>query len=885
MPEDRQPFADRLYGALLRLLPYEFRLEFGSDMEETFRLQRMETERDYGFHAVLRMWGATIADIVRMAPREHVSVLAQDAAYALRMMRKNPGYTSAAVMILALGIGVNTSIFSAVNAVLLQPLPYVNDGDLVVLRQHGAHMGGDIAFSPAEIDDYRRENRTLSGLVEYHSMAFTLLGGNEAHRVRTGVVSAGFFDLFGVKPLIGRTFVPDDDRPGAAPVLVLSYEYWKRKEGGDPNIVGRVFQMNDKPHVVVGVLPLIPQYPNENDVYMPTSACPYRSTPENIADRGYRMMSLFGRLKPGVTAAECRLDIGAVAHHMATAHPNFYPAEMGFAGTASGLRGDLTRRARPTLFALTGAALFVLLIACANVANLTMARMAGREQELVIRRAVGAGSGRLLRQLLTESLIMALLAAGLGVLCAAGSIKLLAQFAGQLTPRAREIAIDGWVLAFAILCASLTTVVFGSLAALSSWRDVASGVKEGSRANAERRGHFVRSLLIAAQVGFSYVLLIGAGLMVRSFVQMNRVDAGFIPQRVLSVGFARNWSKYSSKESRHAFSNQLLKRVEALPGVLNAATSNSYPLDPDMVAMARTMEHQWHFIVEGDGRGESEWPGVKALRIASPGYFRTLGIPLLSGRAFLDSDTESTPQVVMINRALGKQAWGDADPLGRRLSFDGGQDWATIVGVAADTKEFGLGAETPFEIYLPEGQFPASGVALVRTTSDPASVEALVRKAILEIDPETAITHVESLEEVRADSIASPRTTACMFSLFAVLAFLIALTGIGSMLALWVKQRTREIGIRMALGARPGRILGTVIRQGMSMVAIGLLFGYLGAVLLTRFLKVLLFQVEPTDGPTYALVSAVLLLAALVACILPARRAARIDPHVALRCE
>lgn len=879
MAQGKPPISDRLYGMLLRVLPFEFRLEFGSDMEETFHQQRVETARDHGFAALLAMWWATIADIMRMAPREHVSVLGQDVRYALRMMRKNIGFTAAAVMILGLGIGVNTSIFSAVNSILLKPLPY-HDGDgLVVLRQRQSKLGLNTGFSVKEIEDYRRQNRSLTGLVEYHSMTFTLLGRNEAHRVRTGVVSAGFFDLFGVRPLLGRTFVPADDRPDAVPVLVLSYEYWKRFEGGDPNVVGKIFQMNDKPHTVIGVLPSIPQYPNENDVYMPTTACPGRSSAFTISDRNSRMMSVFARLRPGVSMEQSQADLAAIMQGMKRENPKFYPDELGFQSSASALRGDLTTGAKPMLIALLGASAFVLLIACANVANLTMARMARREQELVIRTAVGAGNGRLLRQLLTESLIMAMLAAGVGMVFAIASIRLMTQFAGQLTPRAREISIDGWVLAFAILCASGTTIVFGSVAALYSRQDVSGGLKEGGRANAERSRRLVRSLLIAAQVAFSYVLLIGAGLMAHSLIQMNRVDAGFVPQRVFAVGFDRNWSKYRTMEQRRTYSNRLLTGVQSQPGVLMAAVSDSFPFDPDM------MDMRWHFRIEGDARPRAVGPSAKSVRNASPDYFRTLGIRPLSGRTFLDSDAYDTPPVAIINRELATSVWGNADPIGRRISLEDDGPWLRIVGVVADTKEFGPIRETPSQIYVSNQQYPDPGSILVRTAGDPATVMNLVRKAILDVDRETAITKVETLEQARTDSVASPRTTARLFGLFAILAFVIALTGIGGMLALWVRQRTREIGIRMAMGARPHHILTTVIRQGMLLVAIGLSAGYVGAVALTRFLKTFLFQVEPTDATTYSLVSGLLLGAAFVACYLPAIRAARIDPQMALRCD
>ncbi len=884
MSKAKQPLGDRVYGGLLRLLPFDFRSEFGGEMEEVFRAQRAETGGNRGMAALLRMWGTTVADIFRMAPREHWSVLAQDARYALRMMRRNPGYTTAAVVILGLGIGVNTSIFSAVYNVLLKPLPYVEGDGLVVLRQPAPKLGAEnIGFSVAEIEDFRQSNRSMTGLVEYHGMSFTLFGANEAHRVRTGVVSAGFFDFFGVKPLMGRTFAPDDERPGALPVLVLSYEFWRKMEHGDPNIVGRAYQMNDKPHTVIGVLPPIPQYPNENDVYMPTTACPTRSSPRVIANRSFRMMSLFGRLKPGTPLEVCRRDVAGVAQHLKQDNAKFYPDTMGYTASATSLRDDLTRQAKPMLLTLLGAAAFVLLIACANVANLMLARMARREQELVIRTAVGAGSGRLLRQLLTESLMMALLATAVGVIFAAGTGKLLADFSGQFTPRAREIAVDGWVLGFAALCATATTMIFGSMAALYARSDVAAGLKEGARTSGDRRRNFARSALISAQVAFSFVLLTGAGLMVRSFQQLQSVDPGFVPQRVFAVGFNLNWSKYKDSRQYADVSRRILERVQSQPGVISAAVSSAFPMDPDLATGHGGRPA--HFRVAGDPRPDTESPLVRHGRMVTPAYFKTLGIPLVSGRTFTDFDTATAPQVVIINRALAAKRWPHEDPVGKRISTDGGDTWYQIAGVVGDVKEFGLGEEAPFEIYLPMEQSPRPGAVVARTVGDPSSAAAMLRRAVLEIDPQTAITKFETLEQAREDSVASPRTMARLFTGFAALAFVIAIAGITSMLALWVRQRKREIGIRMALGASPRSIVREVLRRGMLLVAIGVAAGIAGALQLTRSIKTMLFHVEPTDAPTFAIVSLLLVAAALLACLVPARKASRIDPQTALRAD
>jgi putative ABC transport system permease protein len=878
MPESS--LSDRCYRWLLRVLPADFREEFSSDMEETFRAQRDETERRRGIRALAGMWWATIIDILRMAPREHWHVLAQDMRYALRMMRKNPGYAAAAVLILGLGIGVNTGIFSVLNSVLLQPLPYLQGNRLVVLKQRQPRAGEDnMLFTPPEIEDYRRQNKTLSGLVEYHSMTFTLYGGDEAHRVKTGVVSAGFFDFFGVTPLLGRSFVADDDRPGAPPVLMLSYEFWQQVEHGNPNVVGKKYQMNDRPHVVIGVLPPIPQYPRDNDVYMTTTSCPFRSNPKNIASRtAFRAMRLFGRLKPQATHAMCHADVSIIAQRLKQNFPEAYSGLAGLDATADDLRTELTREARPLLFVLAGGAAFVLLIACANVANLILARMSRREAELMIRTAVGAGAGRLLRQLLTESSILAVLGAGIGLVFAAGSMKLLTQFAAPLTPRAREIAMNGWVLAFAILCASATTILFGSMAALYSRQDISSGLKENARAG-DRGRHLLRGMLIAAQVAFSFVLLAGAGLLVRSFSQLQRVDPGFIPERVLIAGVDVSFTKYSEAGNR-ALARRLLDKIQSLPGVLSTAVADSFPLDPDNTPSMRPA----HFQVEGDPRPESESPPVTAIRVVSPAYFQTLGIPLVSGRTFRDADQEKSTQVVIINRALALKRWGLADPVGKRIKLTGDQ-WLQIAGVVGDVKEFGLDRDTPYQVYGVFAQNPYLDAIVVRTSADPVALEQQLRRAVHEVDAEIAVTGISTMEQVRAGSVSSSRTIMRLFSLFAALAFLIAAGGIASMLALWVRQRTREIGIRMALGAGPMSIVYGVVRQGMAYVLLGFVAGIGAALLLTTSLKNLLFQVQPTDVVTFVGASALLLAAALLACLAPARRAARIDPQTALRSE
>jgi len=884
MNQKSQTWTSRAYWLLLRVLPFDFRAAFGRDMERTFHDQASEAELRQGKTGLLRLWFDTVVGIFRIAPDEHWQILQQDTRYALRMMRQNPGYTAVVVITLALGVGVNTAIFSVVHGTLLRPLPYAQGDQLVIVRQQALKAGiGDVAFSVAEINDYRRQNHTLSELAEYHHMTFTLFGHGQAERVATGVVSPNFFDMLGVRPILGRTFLPADEQPGAPPVLVLSYEYWRRSQRGDPTIIGKTFEMNDKVHTVVGVLPPVPQFPHENDVYMPTSACPFRSAPALIANRDTRMMGVFARLKPGATLEQSRADLETIAGRLQQEYPKSYPADAGFSAISVSLRQELTRQARPTLYVLLGAAGFVLLIACANVANFTLARMSQRERELMMRSALGAGRGRLLRQLLTESALAGIIAGALGLVLAWSGLSLLVQFATRLTPRAREINLNGWVLLFALLTATVASLVSGSALAFSSSRASAIRLQEGSTHSTPGIGRRrLRNALIVLQVAFSLVLLAGAGLMVRSLVKLQEVDAGFVAQRVLTMGIDLNWAKYKTPEHLRQVGRNILEKVQALPGVLSVAVSSSFPLDPDSIAMGPMRQN---FRIEGQPVRESQTPFLSNARAATPDYFKILGIPLVAGRTFTSADKHGAPLVVVLNQSVARHHWPGTNPIGRRISFDEGKTWATVIGIVGDTKEFSLNEQPSDEIYLPLDQNAAVGSLLVRTVADPMSLANQILRSIREVDPETAIPNLETLEQARSDTLASPRLRANLLGLFAVLALVIAATGIGGILALSVNQRVHEIGIRLAVGARPVDILLMVIRQGMTMVLAGLALGLAGALAITPLLHALLFQVTPTDPLTFVGVASLLGLTALLACYLPARRSTRIDPLVALRHE
>src|SRR5690348_1341610 len=510
-----------------------------------------------------------------------LETLIQDLRFGVRMIGRNPGFSALVILTLALGIGANTAIFSVVYGVLLRPLPYPHGEDLVVLHQYAKKINiPNVPFSVKELDDYR-QNHTLSGIVEYHSMAFLLLGDHSAERVQTGVVSHNFFDVLGVKPLLGRNFLESDESPNADAVLMLSYDYWQHHHGGDPNIVGKVFRMNNRPHTVIGVLPPIPQYPAENDVYMPTSACPTRSSKAFRENRDARMMTAFGRVKTGIPLAMAQADLSTIAHQLEASYPQSYKPEYGYGLTATPLQSDLTQRARVTLLVLLGASGFVLLIACANVANLMLARILKRERELAVRRALGASRWRIARQLLTETVLLALGGGALGLVIAPPILQLLVKFAGRFTTRAAEVTLDWHVLVFTFLVSVAAGLLFGMAPAFSSTGNLNDALKQaGNQSSTNVGGQRLRAGLVVAQVTVSFVLLIGAGLMMRSILALEHVDPGFRPDRLLTMRISLNFTKYNSQAKALAVIKDILLRVSNTSGVESAALADNFPFNP-----------------------------------------------------------------------------------------------------------------------------------------------------------------------------------------------------------------------------------------------------------------------------------------------------------------
>jgi len=802
----------------------------------------------------------------------------QDLRYAVRTLGRARAYTAVAVLTLALGIGANTAIFSVIHGVLLKDLPFAT-GDRVVRIQQPITLGqiADAGFSVQELADLRAKTRSFDALAEYHSMSFNLLRRGEPQRVQTGVVSANYFDALGVKPLFGRTLRVGDDQSGANPVIVLSYRFWRDRMGGDTAIIGKTVEMTDRLHTVVGILPPLPDFPNENDVFMPISSCPFRTSDAWLTRRELRQLSVFGVVRPGVGLETVRAELEGIATQMHAEHAESYLAAKGFGLGANSLLEELSGPARETFILLLATSGFVLLIACANVANLTLVRLVHRRAELVVRAALGAGSGRLARQLLTESIVVAVAGAMLGVGIAAALLRLLVPYAARFTPRAFEIGLNAPVLAFTLGVSVVVGIISGTLPLLAVTRDLASGLRARGDASQSggRRGRAERALVVA-QVAVSVVLLAAAGLSVRSMIELSRVDAGYRSEQLLSVRFTPSRERYTNGPSQLALGQRLFSAVERQPGVTSVTFTANVPL---------TEGHRmsFGFIAEGQPTLDTATAPQAQMRIVTGSFFKTVGVPLLRGRTFDDRDRTGTEEVAVISRSFARRFWGDADPVGKRISGDAGASWIRVIGVAGDVRDQALDKEPTDVFYVPFGQYPTGGNLLIRSSADPLVLARNVTAAVHAIDPDLPVDAIRTLSEIRLDSLAPRRLTASLLTLFGLLALLIAATGIGGVLAFSVSQRTREIGVRLALGAQRGEVLSLVLRQGGTMVVLGLALGTIGALWLSRFMQSLVYNIEARDPLTLGAACLTLAAVGVIASLGPARRATSVDPVIALR--
>ena len=812
-----------------------------------------------------------------------MGAILSDIRYGIRALRKNPGFTAVVVLTLGLGIGANSAIFSVVHGVLLKPLPYADEDQLVYLRQpQEAIDAGNIFFSVHDMRDLLTRNRSMESMAEYHSMSFTLLGRGDAEVVRVGVVSSHFFDLMGMRPILGRDFTEADDRLEAEPVLLMSYGYWQSRFGGDPDIVGEAFEMNGKMHTVIGILPPVPQYPRENDVYMPTSACPIRSSESFRENRDSRMMAVFGRMRPQLTLQDAQQDLGAVMRQLRSEYPGSYSVERGQSFAATPLKEELVENARPTLLILLGTAGLVLLIACANVANLALARMTKRTQEMAVRSALGATRTRLAQQLLTEHTVLAVSGGLLGLLIAWLGIDLLTAFASRFTARAAETSMSGPVLLFTLAVSVLTGLVFGAAPAIRAGNKVANDLRDGRGMSSGRRGNRLQGGLVVTQLALAFTLLVGSGLLVRSFYKLQRLDPGYDPENVLSMRVVVNIRNSNmTLQERNDFFLTALDRIGALPGVTSAALTDISPMQ-----FQQGMFHG----VRPEGARESDGTRLPQAqpRSAGVGYFETAGIPLLAGRTFETTDDENSLRVSIVNEALAASVWPGQDPIGMRYAPCGmggacSDSLVTVIGVVGNVRELGLETTPPAQIYLPVRQAPGASNLVVRTAVDPLQIGRQAREIVKALDPTIPVANVTTFEQIRDDTLAPRRLTLTLLSIFAGVALVLSLAGIAGVIAFGVSQRTHEIGIRMALGAQRDTVMRSILRRGMVMVVMGLGLGAVGSIGLGRLISGLLWGVPTLDPLTFVLTGVILGVMGMAACYVPGRKATRIDPVVAFR--
>jgi putative ABC transport system permease protein len=813
-------------------------------------------------------------------------MLLQDLRYAIRGFIKRPGFAVIAILTLSLGIGATTAIFSVVQAVLLRPLEYPAADRLVKLHGFDKDEGVPGNLSPADFLDFERDNTVFARMGANGFVGlFTITGGHgEAERVGGVNVTEGYFATLQVQPAIGRSFLPEEDRPGAPRVALITDGFWRRRYGADPAIVGSNITVNALPAMVVGVLPptfrhleINPERPA--DIFML-----FRFNPAE-ANRGGHFIRGVGRLKDGVTVEGARAEIEAIAARLEQQYPKDN-TDQGVVLTP--LLESMVGESRPVLLLLSAAVGFVLLVACANVANLLLARGTGRLRELALRAAIGADRGRLIRQMLTESAVLSLMGAAGGVILAWWATRALSVLAATSLPRADQIGLDGAVLAFAVAAALLTSVVFGLLPALHLSRsDLNESLKEGGKQQGAAIGRASRELLIVAEVALSVVLLVGAGLFARSLWQLQHVDPGFNAEHVLSMEVSLPVARYEEGEQM-PFYQRLEERVRALPGVAQVGAINILPLSNNYDSQGIQIDDRP--MPEGQGQA----PQVRSI---TPGYFRALGIPMNKGREFDAHDVNDGQLVVIVSRSMANKYWpGETDVIGKRVTHNagiprerqqvvGGPGSRVVVGVVEDVKHLGLDESEVPMMYEPHTQQPSYHTMrlVVRADADAAALARSVRAELTQMDSEVPLSQVAALSTALDQSVARPRLRAALLGLFALLALALAAIGVYGVVSYLVGQRTQEIGVRRALGARAVDVMGMLVREAMRPVAIGIAVGVAGAFGLTRALSAMLFGISPTDAITYVVACSVLALAALLASVVPARRALRVDPITAVR--
>jgi putative ABC transport system permease protein len=799
----------------------------------------------------------------------------KDLRFAIRMLLKNPGFTIVAIVALALGIGANTAIFTVVNSVLLRPLPFKDPARLVITYTLNAKIGpGKIPLSVADYLDWRAQNQVLESMAGFSTNRFNYTSGETPQQVQGAWVTADFFTVLGTEARLGRTFQHEEDQPGTEAVVVVSHGFWQRHLSASADVIGQQINLNSRPYTIVGVMPTGFAFPDESELWAAQKLDP-------PTRRGPYFMFGLGRLKPGVTIEQATAELGVIAANVQTATGS---TQNDWTFTAASLSESIVGDVRPALLVLLGAVVFVLLIASANVANLLLSRAAAREKEIAIRTALGASRFRLIKQLLTESFLLAFAGGAIGLLLALWGVDVLVALSPESIPRIKEVRVDGGVLAFTLLLSLASGVVFGLAPALYSSRlNLNESLKEGGRGATESIGRRrLRNTLVVSEIALSLMLLIGAGLMINSFVRLQNVNPGFNPENLLTMHISLPFVKYNDGNKTIAFYQQLLAKVESLPGVGSAGLAFSLP--PNLLEVSDDFAIEEHPTPPGESN-----PAAPVVWV-STGFFKTMGMPLLAGRFFTDADNANSPDVVIINESMAKRYFGNESPLGKRFKQGGldrmGNPWMEIVGVVGDVKYSGLESKPEPAYYISHLQGRSRSMYMVvRTHTDPMNLSSAIHNEVWSIDKDQPVARVRTMEQVLSASVSQPKFHTLLIGVFAVTALLLAAVGIYGVISYSVTQRTHEFGIRMALGARQASIIKMVVGQGLRLALIGTGIGLVGAYFATEVLTSLLFGVSATDPLTFISISLFLTGVALFASYVPARRATKVDPMIALRYE
>jgi putative ABC transport system permease protein len=861
---------DEELGAFLELAAEE-KMKSGMSRKEALRQVRLERGNLDVSKELVRSGGW----------ESFVETCWQDLVYAARTLRKSPSFTFVAVLTLALGIGATTAIFSVVYGVLLQPLPF-NDATRLILLNETTPRVGVVSVSYPNFQDWRAQTSRFSQIAAVSSVGFNLAGVNQPEAIRGEAVSPNFLSVLGVKPALGRDFDPSEEKAGAAPVLLLSYALWQSHFGAEPSVLGRTIMLDGKGYTIVGVLPADFRWPEKVDVLEPIGVW-VGQKPHEAAERGQRGdLVVLGRLAQAATFAQAHAEMEGIASRLAKEYPE---ANDQFGVQLKPIRDAFVSEMRPAILALFGAVIFVLLIACANVANLLLVRGSGRTREIALRLALGASRTRIVRQMLIESFLLALVGGAIGLFLAFAGIKSMTEMIGVDRLSGATVAIKGVVLLFAVGIVALATFVFGLLPALRSTKtDVLANLKEGSAgAGTGASQNRLRGVFVVAELALSLILLTGAGLMMKSLHLLLSVSPGFQPDRVLHMEMDLRSEQYDKDPAVVSFWKRVLDQVSTLPGVQSASVGTNLPM---MDSHDRT-----DITIEGMPLPKPGSFPHPDLHVTSTGYFATMGIPLLSGRTFTEADNENAQKVGIINARLAKEFFPNGDAVGKRFTFGRPSEkeapkWIEIVGVVGDTRLYGLTNPARFEVYGAFPQWTPNNMdLLVKTSVDPAAMTSAIRGAVASIDKDQPIFAITTMNQLVSDSVSTRTFTLILLGLFSGLALVLAAIGIYGVISYSVAQRTRDIGIRIALGASRKDIFHNVVGLGLRLTLVGLLFGLIGAFAVTRVLSSLLYGVHSTDAVTFIAVSLVLVVVALLASYLPARRAMRIDPIVALRYE